>query len=308
MCLLLEYECEKSKKCIAAVGLCVARELRCTGVFETCFPQCTSVQCTYCAVHDSQHWYRWPRLCLCTAVVHVVKVKQPLLLLLLPLFFFSSGKLQTTGAERAQRTAASENTRHAGTTHENSKEILSTHTRCKRSIRRHRGMKCAEADATPAITKGLCQIYNTCAANNTLQTLPGSSAARFLTCLRCEYLQRRCVYLHVLSLFVHFFCINRQRFSSFFFEIVHIFCVYPHLFSEVAPRWALLAAVAVTDGKDDNSSDKQWTNCTLQCRCLITLGTHLGRLRHSSICALDALMHSKYRMIKKYAIWITFCI
>lgn len=113
----------------AAVGLCVACELRCTGVFQTCFPQCTSVQCTYCAAHDSQHWYRWPRLCLCTAVVHVAKVKQTLLLLLLPpLFFFSSCKLQTTGAERAQRTAASESTRHAGTTHENSKEILSTHT------------------------------------------------------------------------------------------------------------------------------------------------------------------------------------
>lgn len=98
--------------------------------------------------------------------------------------------------------------------------------------------------------------------------------------------------------FFFFFCINRQR--SFFFSRSRA--------SEVAPRWALLAAVAVTDGKDDNSSDKQWTNCTLQCRCLTTLGTHLGRLRQSSICALDALMHSKYRMIKKYAIWITFCI
>lgn len=196
----------KNQRMRRAVGLCVARELRCTGVFQTCFPQCTSVQCTYCAAHDSQHWYRWPKLSLCTAVVHVAKVKQTLLLLLLPpLFFFSSCKLQTTGAVRAQRTAASESTRHAGTTHENSKEILSTHTHCKRSIWRHRGMKCAEADATPAITKGLCQIYNTCAANNTLQTLPGSSAAQFLTCLRCEYLERRCVYLHVLSLFVLFF-------------------------------------------------------------------------------------------------------
>lgn len=282
-----------AKQRIAAVGLCVARELRCTGVFQTCFPQCTSVQCTYCAARDFQHWYRWPRLCLCTAVVHVAKVKQTLLLLLLPpLLYFSSGKLQTTGAERAQRTAASESTRHAGTTHENSKGILSTHTHthCRRSIRRHRGVKCAEADATPAITKGLCQIYNTCAANNTLQTLPGSSAARFLTCLRCKCLQRRCVYLHVLSLFVHFFLHKSTKIFFFFFPKSCLFCVYPHLFSEVAPRWALLAAVAVTDGKD-NSSDKQWTNCTLQCRCLITLGTHLRRLSHSSICALDALMH-----------------
>lgn len=177
--------------------------------------------------------------------MHVAKVKQTLLLLLLPpLLFFSSGKLQTTGAERAQRTAASESTRHAGTTHENSKEILSTHThtRCRRSIRRHRGVKCAEADATPAIMKGLCQIYNTCAANNTLQTLPGSSAARFLTCLRCEYLQRRCVCLHVLSLFVHFF-LHKSTKIIFFFRnracSVYIPTCFPRL-RRVEHSWPLL--------------------------------------------------------------------
>lgn len=113
---------------------------------------------------------------------------------------------------------------------------------------------------------------------------------------------RLAVFANALVICAHFFGGANQSFNL----SNHVFL--PCLFSEVVPRWALLAAVAVTDGKDDNSSDEQWSNCTLQCRRLITLGTHLRRLRRSSNCALDALTHWKYCMIKKCAIWITFYI
>lgn len=154
----------------------------------------------------------------------------------------------------------------------------------------------ARADATPAITKNPCQICDAFAANNTSQTPQGSSAAKLLTCLCCEVLQQVVSICKCFGYLCTFSLHKWTNWRPYFFKS----CVFsPRLFSEVAPRWALLAAVAVTDGKDDNSSGKQWTNCRLQRRRLITLGTHLRRLRHTSNRALDALMHLKYCMIKE---------
>lgn len=94
----------------------------------------------------------------------------------------------------------------------------------KPSIRRRRGTKRAEADATPAITKNLCQICDERARQITAQ---GSSAAKLLTCLCCEVLQR------VVSICKCF------GYLCTFFAQMDKSCVFPRLFCEVEHSWPL---------------------------------------------------------------------
>lgn len=253
--------------------------------FQTRFPSVHfSALQLFC---DSKRRYRWPRLRSCAAVVHIGESETATSSSsssATPFFSSSSGKLQTTGAGRAQRPAVSESTWQTGT------RIHRRFWAHKPSIRRRGGAKRSGADATPAITKNLCQICSTCAANKREANTAGFfCAATLLTCM-WEFLQQVSLFEKALAICAFFYSISffalMSKLTMFFSN--HVFP--PRLYSEGVPRWAHLAVVAVTDGKDDNSSDKQWTNCTLQRRRLITLGTHLRRLRHSSNCALDALI------------------